>query len=241
MQILRKNSKLGNYLHHNHQAEARYAGQEIVGYQQVQVGEDEEGAPILGDGAPIFGDNLFSAEWDEAWGAPPTDEELAAWEEPEPEPPPPVTDVEILQQGVQGRLDGDEERRTGVRPNPTGAVPLSRSWAATAMLYAGWHYPSEADLAKGHNTAILAKIYADPASKTTEESSVVQKQRALHFTLVMLEGQAFGLDYQAELGAYERTASGAFLAKLALDKRDWLDLPVHTWPSVRAMFASLMG
>lgn len=153
----------------------------------------------------------------------------------------PVTDVEILQQGVQGRLDGDEERRTGVRPNPTGAVPLSRSWAATAMLYAGWHYPSEADLAKGHNTAILAKIYADPASKTTEESSVVQKQRALHFTLVMLEGQAFGLDYQAELGAYERTASGAFLAKLALDKRDWLDLPVHTWPSVRAMFASLMG
>lgn len=152
-----------------------------------------------------------------------------------------VTDVEILQQGVQGRLDGDEERRTGVRPNPTGAVPLSRSWAATAMLYAGWHYPSEADLAKGHNTAILAKIYADPASKTTEESSVVQKQRALHFTLVMLEGQAFGLDYQAELGAYERTASGAFLAKLALDKRDWLDLPVHTWPSVRAMFASLMG
>lgn len=168
--------------------------------------------------------------------SPPEVQTVADWD-----PAGNVTDVEILQQGVQGRLDGDEERRTGVRPNPTGAVPLSRSWAATAMLYAGWHYPSEADLAKGHNTAILAKIYADPASKTTEESSVVQKQRALHFTLVMLEGQAFGLDYQAELGAYERTASGAFLAKLALDKRDWLDLPVHTWPSVRAMFASLMG
>ncbi len=152
-----------------------------------------------------------------------------------------LTDVERMQQGVQARLDGDEEKRTGVRPNPSGAVPLSRSWAATAMLYSGWHYPTEADLDAGNNPAILAKIYADPATKTTKESSVVQKQRALHFTLVMLEGQAFGLDYQAELGAYERTASGAFLAKLALDKRDWLDLPVHTWPSVRAMFADLMG
>ncbi len=153
----------------------------------------------------------------------------------------PVTDVEKMQAGVQARLDGDEEKRTGVRPNQSGAVPLSRSWAATAMLYAGWHYPTEADLAAGNNPAILAKIYADPTTNTTDKSSVAQKQRALHFTLVMLEGQAFGLDYQAELGAYERTASGAFLAKLALDKRDWLDLPVHTWPSVRAMFADLMG
>lgn len=153
----------------------------------------------------------------------------------------PVTDVEKMQAGVQARLDGDEEKRTGVRPNQSGAVPLSRSWAATAMLYAGWHYPTEADLAAGANPAILAKIYADPTTNTTDKSSVAQKQRALHFTLVMLEGQAFGLDYQAELGAYERTASGAFLAKLALDKRDWLDLPVHTWPSVRAMFADLMG
>lgn len=152
-----------------------------------------------------------------------------------------LTDVEKMQAGVQARLDGDEEKRTGVRPNQSGAVPLSRSWAATAMLYAGWHYPTEADLAAGNNPAILAKIYADPTTNTTDKSSVAQKQRALHFTLVMLEGQAFGLDYQAELGAYERTASGAFLAKLALDKRDWLDLPVHTWPSVRAMFADLMG
>lgn len=152
-----------------------------------------------------------------------------------------LTDVEKMQAGVQARLDGDEEKRTGVRPNPGGAVPLSRSWAATAMLYNGWHYPTEADLAAGNNPAILAKIYADPTTNTTDKSSVAQKQRALHFTLVMLEGQAFGLDYQAELGAYERTASGAFLAKLALDKRDWLDLPVHTWPSVRAMFADLMG
>jgi hypothetical protein len=182
--------------------------------------------------------------WDEANGKAPTPEQVAAWEAPpiEPEEPSPVTDVErVRQPGVQARLDGDEEKRTGVRPNQSGAVPLSRSWAATAMLYSGWRYPSEADLATGNNPAILAKIYADPATKTTEESSVDQKRKVLHFTLVMLEGQAFGLDYQAELGAYERTASGAFLAKLANDKRDWLDLPVHTWASVRAMFADLMG
>jgi len=180
------------------------------------------------------GDGVRKLHWPEQYGTKPTEAEVEAWAGN-------LADVEILQQGVQSRLDGDEEKRTGVRPNPSGAVPLSRSWAATGMLYSGWHYPSEADLAAGNNPAILAKIYADPATKTTEESSVVQKQRALHFTLVMLEGQQFGLDYQAELGAYERTASGAFLAKLALDKRDWLDLPVHTWPSVRAMFAALMG
>lgn len=172
--------------------------------------------------------------------AQPSRDWVAAWRPPAPEAAL-LTDVEIMQQGVQSRLDGDEEKRTGVRPNPSGAVPLSRSWAATGMLFSGWHYPSEADLAAGNNPAILAKIYADPSTNTTAESSVAQKQRALHFTLVMLEGQAFGLEYQAELGAYERTASGAFLAKLALDKRDWLDLPVHTWPSVRAMFAALMG
>jgi len=173
--------------------------------------------------------------------AQPTPQQVLAYEPTASEEPAPVTDVEKMQAGVQARLDGDEEKRTGVRPNQSGAVPLSRSWAATAMLYAGWHYPTEADLAAGANPAILAKIYADPTTNTTDKSSVAQKQRALHFTLVMLEGQAFGLDYQAELGAYERTASGAFLAKLALDKRDWLDLPVHTWPSVRAMFADLMG
>lgn len=247
MTITRKNPKLGNYLHYLHQAEARDGGKEqiLVGYQQIQVGVEEgTGEPIIGDGDPVYedGDDLFAADWDEAWGVPPTDEDLAAWEEPEPEPPAPVTDVEILQQGVQSRLDGDEEKRTGVRHNPSGAVPLSRSWAATAMLYAGWGYPSEEDLTTGNNPEILAKIYADPATRTTEESSVDQKLRVLHFTLVMLEGQKFGLDYQAELGAYERTASGAFLAKLADDKeRDWLKLPVHKWASVSEMFADLMS
>ena len=70
---------------------------------------------------------------------------------------------------------------------------------------------------------------------TTEGSTVAQKRKVLHFTLVMLEGQAFGLEYQAELGAYGRTASGQFQTKLKSDKtRDWLDLPcpkMHKdWP-----------
>lgn len=202
--------------------------------------DDEEGnpRPPIRSPRPIW--DWYRQQYPSVAAEPPTPEEVAAWAPPASEPAP-VTDVEKMQAGVQARLDGDEEKRTGVRPNQSGAVPLSRSWAATAMLYAGWHYPTEADLAAGANPAILAKIYADPTTNTTDKSSVAQKQRALHFTLVMLEGQAFGLDYQAELGAYERTASGAFLAKLALDKRDWLDLPVHTWPSVRAMFADLMG
>lgn len=100
MQVLRKSTKFGNYLHYNHQAEAAYAGKEqiLTGYQQVQTGIDEAtGEPILGDGPPIYedGDDLFAADWDDAWGEAPTDEELAAWEEPEPESPTPLTDVEI--------------------------------------------------------------------------------------------------------------------------------------------------
>lgn len=152
----------------------------------------------------------------------------------------PLTDVEILQQSIQARLDGDEEKRTGVRPNPTGSVPLSRSWAAAAMIYGGWHYPSEADLAAGANPAILAAIYADPSTNTTAESPTEQKQKVLHFTLVMLEGQTFGLEYQSQLGAYERTASGAIREAIAADPRDWLDLPCHTWESVRAMFLDVL-
>ena len=78
--------------------------------------------------------------------------------------------------------------------------------------------------------------------------SVEQKRRVLGYTLVMLEGQSFGLDYQAELGAYERTASGQFQAKLANDQtRDWFALAcpkMHKdWPAfetVKAMFQAVM-
>lgn len=160
----------------------------------------------------------------------------------------PVTDVEMLYKTISERLNGDEAKRTGQPVDPNGAVPVARAMAATAMLYLGWHYPSEADLATGSNPAILQAIYADPTTNTTEGSTVAQKRKVLHFTLVMLEGQAFGLEYQAELGAYERTASGQFQAKLKSDKtRDWLDLPcpkMHKdWPefdSVRSMFQAVM-
>jgi len=253
--IIRKNPKLGNYLHYLHQAEARDGGKEqiLVGYHQVQVGTDQEtGAPIVGNGEPIYedGDDLFAADWDEAWGVPPTDEDLEAWEEPEPEPEPtPVTDVEILYKKNADRLNSDEAKRTGRAVDPDGSVPVARAMAATAMLYGGWSYPSEADLSKGINPQILQAIYADPTMKTSEESSADQKRRVLHFTLVMLEGQKFGLDYQGELGAYERTASGQFRAKIKDDKtRDWLELPcpkMHkAWPefpTVRDMFLTVMA
>ncbi len=179
---------------------------------------------------------------------PPTPEQVAAWA-PEPPPDPePVTDVERLYITISERLNGDEAKRTGRPVDPNGAVPVARAIAAVTMLYSGWHYPSEADLATGANPAILAAIYSDPTTNTHEDSSVDQKRRVLHFTLVMLEGQAFGLEYQAELGAYERTASGQFRAKMAIDDRDWLDLPcpkMHKdWPefaSVREMFQAVMS
>jgi len=167
---------------------------------------------------------------------------------PLPEPNP-VTDVEILYKKNADRLNSDEAKRTGRAVDPDGSVPVARAMAATAMLYGGWSYPSEADLSKGINPQILQAIYADPTMKTSEESSADQKRRVLHFTLVMLEGQKFGLDYQGELGAYERTASGQFRAKIKDDKtRDWLELPcpkMHkAWPefpTVRDMFLTVMA
>jgi hypothetical protein len=108
------------------------------------------------------------------------------------------------------------------------------------MLYYGWSYPTEQDLETEKNQAILAGIYADPTSKTTAESPAAQKQKVLHFTLVMLEGQAFGVEYQADLGAYERTASGKVQLSLSADTRDWLDLPCGSWATVRDMFLGIL-
>lgn len=180
--------------------------------------------------------------WPEQYGPKPSEAEVEAWD-----PDGYVTDVERLYKTISERLNGDEAKRTGRPVDPDGAVPVARAIAATAMLYLGWHYPSEADLSAGANPAILQVIYVDPTTNTHEDSTVDQKRRVLHFTLVMLEGQAFGLEYQGELGAYERTASGQFLAKLALDNRDWLSLAcpkMHKdWPefaTVREMFQAVM-
>jgi hypothetical protein len=152
----------------------------------------------------------------------------------------PVGDVERTKGVVQERLDKREFLRTGVRPDPKGAIPQSRAWAAGAMLVGSWRYPSEADLATSQNQAILAAIYADPESKTTADSTTEQKQKALHYMLVMLEGQAFGIQYQAQLGAYERTASSAIRTAIQADTRDWLSLPCGPYETVRAMFLALL-
>lgn len=109
--ITRKNAKLGNYLHYNHQADARDGGPELLGYEQVQVGE-EDGEPVFGNGDPIYGDPLYECDWDEAWGEPPTDESLEAWEEPEPEAVP-VSEFEVAVQQNKAILAGREEQAKG--------------------------------------------------------------------------------------------------------------------------------
>lgn len=101
MSYIRKNSKLGNWLHYNHpEAQAVSAGKEpvLVGYMQIQVGEEEDGTPILGDGSPIYedGDDLFEiVGWQEVWGEPPSDQDLAEWEDPTTPPEP-----NLLAEGV---------------------------------------------------------------------------------------------------------------------------------------------
>lgn len=234
---------------------ADYEEQPDLEVPQPDDGEGNPVPPVLVPQAPLRHPRDPWAYYQQAYpeivgnAAQPDAEEANSWQPPEPEPLPetPVTDVEKMQAGVQARLDGDEAKRTGKSVDPKGAVPLSRAMAATAMLYGRWNYPTEADLSTGNNPAILAAIYADPTTKTNAESSVEQKCKVLQFTLVMLAGQQFGLDYQAELGAYERTASGAFLSKLVEDQRDWLKLPcpkMHKdWPEFRSvleMFQALM-
>lgn len=218
--------------------------------REVRLAHDERGfRVVLPDGSdPAEGEP-------DAWASYSNDPQpdaatIAAWGPPVPEPEPeePLTDVEILfLQRVQPKLNADEEKRTGKTVNPNGAVPLSRAIAATAIIYNGWNYPSPKDLETEFNQFLLSRIYADPTTNTNEQSSTEQKQSVLHFTLVMLAGQAFGVDYQAELGAYERTASQDFQLKLKDDDRDWLKLPcpkMHKdWPefeTIKAMFQAVM-
>lgn len=100
MLITYKNPKLGNYLHYAFGGEAQALGPEqiLIGYKQVEVGRDDDGDPIIGDGPAIYedGDDLFAVDWQDSWGEPISEEQLEAWEEPEPDPPSPVTDVERM-------------------------------------------------------------------------------------------------------------------------------------------------
>ena len=218
---------------------------------EVRLAHDDRGFRVV---LPSGLDPAEKGEPD-AWasyssGPQPSRDVVAAWRPPLPEvsASSPLTDVERNFQKIQERLNSDEAKRTGRPVNPDGAVPLSRAMAATCMLTQGWHYPTEADLETEFNQFLLGRIYEDPTTNTNAGSSTDQKRRALHFTLVMLEGQSFGLAYQAQLGAYERTASGQFLADLTEDNRDWLDLAcpkMHKdWPefgSIREMFQAVMA
>lgn len=214
---------------------------------EVPQPDDEEGnpvPPVLVPQAPIrhprdpwlYYQQEMGVERDQ-----PTWEEVEAWSPPRESEAAPLTAFDATFLRVQKKLDGDEYKRTGKLVDPSGAVSRARAYAAAAMILAGYLYPSEGDLATGNNPAILAAIYADPESRTTADSPTPQKQSVLHFTLVMLVGQQFGLDYQAELGAYERTASPAFRIRVATDSQAWLDLPCGPWASIRAMFLAVMA
>ena len=157
------------------------------------------------------------------------------------DPPAPLTDVEILAANIQARLDQRQLERTGIRPDPAGAVPRSRALAAAAMSLGGWGYPSVADLTGDSEVvAILAALYADPTSNTTAESSNTAKRRAVQYVRIMAEGAAFGEEYSDALTAYERTASPGIQASITADQRDWMALPCGPWETVRAMFLALL-
>jgi hypothetical protein len=174
-------------------------------------------------------------------GANPDPAAVAAWA-PDPDPEPaPVTDVEILAANIQARLDQRQLERTGIRPDPAGAVPRSRALAAAAMSLGGWGYPSVADLTgDAEVVAILAALYADPTSNTTAESSNTAKRRAVQYVRIMAEGAAFGEEYSDALTAYERTASPGIQAAITADQRTWMALACGPWETVRAMFLALL-
>lgn len=154
---------------------------------------------------------------------------------------PNLTDVEMLAATIQARLDQRQLERTGVRPDPAGAVPRSRALAAAAMSLGGWGYPSEADLTGDSEVvAILAALYADPTSNTTAESSTTAKRRAVQYVRIMAEGAAFGEEYSDALTAYERTASPGIQAAITADQRAWMALACGPWETVKAMFLSLL-
>lgn len=174
-------------------------------------------------------------------GANPDPEAVAAQAPPLPDPPPPLTDVEKMAAGIQERLDQRQLERTGIKPDPKGAVPRTRALAAAAMSLGGWGYPSVAALTgDAEVVAILAALYADPTSNTTAESSNTAKRRAVQYVRIMAEGAAFGEEYSDALTAYERTASPGIQGAITADQRDWMALPCGPWATVKAMFLALL-
>lgn len=190
MQLLYKNSKLGNFCYFNHpEAEVRWAGPEqiLTGYKQVpagfvQVGEDEQGQPILDESQPIYEDgdpiyedgaDLFSVEWDEAWGEPPTEEDLAAWEAPPPEPSP-VTDVERVKKQVNEEIGPLVDQRKAI-------IVDCRDEAAAIMLLKGYGYEGDEAIMRARVMAAGSQLYEDyaPEIKAFEDGASSQFYKSL--------------------------------------------------------------
>lgn len=230
------------------------AGSNPLGYLRAHFA----GLPhVLGDLAESGFAVVAPADWDgDAWeywraqypeiigkSSQPAAEQVANWvpEVQEPEPETPLTDVEKMAAGIQERLDQRQLERTGIKPDPKGAVPRTRALAAAAMSLGGWGYPSVAALTgDAEVVAILAALYADPTSNTTAESSNTAKRRAVQYVRIMAEGAAFGEEYSDALTAYERTASPGIQGAITADQRDWMALPCGPWATVKAMFLALL-
>lgn len=109
--IIYTNEKIGNWAHYN-RPEATVVA---IGHQQVDTGQlDRRGRPLYENG-PL----QYQLSWDEAWGDPISEADLATWDEPETEPEPvqqnPVTDVEIAKRDAKKHyLERREIRQTNI-------------------------------------------------------------------------------------------------------------------------------
>lgn len=222
-----------------HNKYPRRAVAAIAGLETEQISLD----PPVSEGAGFTLSmpwSWYRAQYPGLAVTPPTAESVANWKPPQ-ESQENLTDVEILAASIQARLDQRQLERTGIRPDPAGAVPRSRALAAAAMSLGGWGYPSVADLTgDAEVVAILAALYADPTSNTTAESSNTAKRRAVQYVRIMAEGAAFGEEYSDALTAYERTASPGIQAAITADQRTWMALACGPWETVRAMFLALL-
>ena len=88
MQITRKSHRFNQYLKSLYGVEAIFAGCEevVTGYRQEKVSEDSD--ELVNVEVKGLGAALYSFDWPDDWGAPPSEQDLDNWEAPK--------DVEVV-------------------------------------------------------------------------------------------------------------------------------------------------